>query len=73
MAGPRQDKVISARAERAGISFEEAEADAVAKVALRRMVSAEEIAGMCLYLASPLGSAISGQSISVCGGLEMLG
>lgn len=70
--GPRIDRVIAARAERAGQTFEAAREETLAKVAMRRMVTADQIAGACLYLASPLGSAISGQAISVCAGLEML-
>ncbi len=70
--GPRIDRVISARAEELGISFEEMKAQNLAKVSLRRMVSPEDIAAMCLFLCAPGGSNISGQAISVCGNVEVL-
>lgn len=70
--GPRIDRVISARAEQLGLSFEEMREQYLAKVSLRRMVTAEDIAAMCLFLASPGGSNISGQALSVCGNVETL-
>ena len=70
--GPRIDRVIQARADELGISFEEMKQQNLAKVSLRRMVSAEDIAAMCLFLCAPGGSNISGQAISVCGNVEAL-
>ncbi len=70
--GPRIDRVIAARAEVAGISFEEAERNMLALVSLRRKVSAQDIANMALFLCSPLGRNISGQALSVCGGVETI-
>ncbi|EPX85693.1 SDR family oxidoreductase [Salipiger mucosus] len=70
--GPRIDKVISARAEQLGISFEEMREQYLAKVSLRRMVTPEDIAAMCLFLASPGGGNVSGQALSVCGNVETL-
>lgn len=70
--GPRIDRVISARAEELGISFEEMKEQNLAKVSLRRMVSPEDIAAACLFLCAPGGSNISGQAISVCGNVEAL-
>ncbi len=60
------------RAEVAGISFEEAERNTLAVVSLRRKVSAQDIANMALFLCSPLGRNISGQALSVCGGVETM-
>ena len=70
--GPRIDRVIAARAEVAGISFEQAERNMVGHVSLRRKVSAQDIANMALFLCSPLGRNISGQSLSVCGNVESI-
>jgi len=70
--GPRIDKVIQARADQVGVSFEEMREQYLAKVSLRRMVTAEDIAAMCLFLASPGGSNVSGQALSVCGNVETL-
>ncbi|MCI4666148.1 MAG: SDR family oxidoreductase [Neomegalonema sp.] len=72
VAGERIKRVISARAEATGQSDTEVEAGLVARTSMRRMVSEDEIAGACLFLASPIGSAISGQAIAVDAGLEVL-
>jgi NAD(P)-dependent dehydrogenase (short-subunit alcohol dehydrogenase family) len=65
--GTRVDRVIEARAQQFGIDFEEAKARFVAPISLRHMISAQEIADMALFLASPSGRSISGQALSVCG------
>ncbi len=68
--GPRIERVISDRAAALGVSYEEMERQYVDKVSLRRMVSAQDIANMALFLCSPAGRNISGQPISVCGNVE---
>ena len=70
--GPRIDRVIAARAEVDGISFEEAEQNMLGHVSLRRKVSAQDIANMALFLCSPSGRNISGQALSVCGNVETI-
>lgn len=70
--GERMDNVIRARAEAAGITFEEMERDLLSKISLRRMVHAEDVASTVLFLCSPGGANISGQAISVCGNVETL-
>jgi NAD(P)-dependent dehydrogenase (short-subunit alcohol dehydrogenase family) len=65
--GERVNRVIGARASARGIDFEEALKQFVAPISLRRMVSAQDIANMALFLASPAGASISGQALSVCG------
>jgi enoyl-[acyl-carrier-protein] reductase (NADH) len=57
--------VISAKADSLGVPYEEMEKRYVAQASLRRMVTAEDIAGMALFLASPAGSNISGQALAV--------
>jgi len=68
--GPRIEGVIRDRAEVEGISYEAMERQYLSNISLRRMVEPEDIAAMALFLASPGGSNISGQAISVCGNVE---
>lgn len=42
-----------------------------AKIPLRRGASVDEVAKVCLFLASDLSSYVTGQVISVCGGMHM--
>ncbi|MFI4985917.1 MAG: SDR family oxidoreductase [Alphaproteobacteria bacterium] len=70
VAGPRIERVIAARAKLTGASIEEARAESLSKVSLRRMVSPQDVANMALFLASPAGRNISGQALSVCGNVE---
>lgn len=70
--GPRIDRVIAARAEQLGLSHADMEKQYLEKVSLRRMVTAEEVAAMVLFLVSPLGRGVSGQSLGVCGNVETL-
>ena len=70
--GPRIDRVIDARAQQLGISHAEMEHRYLERVSLRRMVTAEDVAATVLFLASPAGGNISGQSIGVCGNVETL-
>jgi NAD(P)-dependent dehydrogenase (short-subunit alcohol dehydrogenase family) len=70
--GPRIERVIAARAEQLGLSYEQMEQDYLAKISLRRMTTPEEVAATALFLCSPGGSGISGQAISVCGNVEVL-
>jgi NAD(P)-dependent dehydrogenase (short-subunit alcohol dehydrogenase family) len=68
--GPRIDRVIEARAKTLGVSFEESHASYVGQSSLKRMVKAQDIANMALFLCSPAGRNISGQPLSVCAGVE---
>jgi len=70
--GPRMERVIAARAERLGLSYEAMEARYLETISLRRMTDPEEIAATALFLCSPGGWGISGQAISVCGNVEVL-
>jgi NAD(P)-dependent dehydrogenase (short-subunit alcohol dehydrogenase family) len=42
------------------------------QVSLRRMVTPADVAAMVLFLCSPAGRNISGQSLGVCGNVESL-
>ena len=64
--------MIRARAAAAGISDNAATERSLAAVALGCFVSQQDIANMALYLASPFGRTISGQALSIDGGMESL-
>lgn len=70
--GERVDRVISARAKARGISDDAFREQFVSTISLRRMVSAQDIANMALFLATPAGQNISGQAVSVCGDHGMM-
>ncbi|MBK1699125.1 SDR family oxidoreductase [Rhodovibrio salinarum] len=70
--GPRIDRVIADRAQTVGVSFEEMKQQYRDKASLRRMVSAQDVADMALFLCSRHGRNISGQPISVCANVETL-
>jgi NAD(P)-dependent dehydrogenase (short-subunit alcohol dehydrogenase family) len=72
VAGPRIERVIGDRAKAVGVTYAEMEKQYLEKASLRRMVSAEDVAQMALFLCSVAGRNISGQSISVCGNVETL-
>ena len=68
----RLNSTTAARAAALGIGFDEMESRLLQKTSLRSKVSEQEVAEMALYLASPAGRSISGQSISVCANVEYL-
>ena len=70
--GERMDRVIAERAGIAGVSIEEMRASYLNKISMRRMVDAEDVANLALFLTSDLARNISGQAISVDGNLEYL-
>ncbi len=70
--GPRIESVIRARAGQLGISYDEMEKEYLAKVSLRRMVTPHDVAAMVLFLLSPMGDNLSGQSLGVDGNVETL-
>lgn len=72
VAGERQDRVLQARAELEGLDFEELKRQRLQTVSLREMVTADDIARAVVFLCSPAGRMISGQSLSVCGNVETL-
>jgi NAD(P)-dependent dehydrogenase (short-subunit alcohol dehydrogenase family) len=73
VAGDRQERVIAAKAAAYGIDHEDMRQRLLSKVSLRAMVTAQDIANQIIFICSPAGAAISGQSLSVCGNVEHLG
>jgi len=72
VAGDRQHRVLAAKAEARGLTFEEVERSAFAGTSIKQYVSAEQLADYVVYLASPRAATISGQALSVCGDTNML-
>ena len=72
VAGERQERILTAKAQANGISLDEQRQRAVARVSMRTMVQAEDIAQAALYLAGPAGRYVSGERLSVGGNLESL-
>ena len=70
--GERVERVIEAKAKGLGISNDEMRRRLLESVSLRTMVSAQDVANTALFLASEAGRHISGQSISVCGGVRYM-
>ena len=70
--GERMQGVIAARAATAGVGIDEMREQYLSKISLRRMVSAEDVAALALFLCSPAAHNLTGQAISVDGNLEYL-
>ena len=71
--GDRIDRVIEAKSNSLGMTFEAYRERLLSHVSLRRMVSAQDIANTILFLCSEAGQNISGQALPVCGNIETLG
>jgi NAD(P)-dependent dehydrogenase (short-subunit alcohol dehydrogenase family) len=70
--GPRMEGVIRARAAQVGVDYAQMEKEYLDRISLRRMTGPEDVAAMALFLLSPAGSNISGQSLGVDGNVESL-
>ena len=70
--GERIERVIAAKAQALGISFDEVKSKLLEGVSMHTTVSAQDIANMALYLATEPGRHISGQALAVCGGARYL-
>src|ERR1035437_3370286 len=68
--GERIDRVIEAKAQAFGVSFEQQKQTLLDTTSLRTFVSAQDIANMALFLATDAGKHISGQALSVCGDMQ---
>lgn len=53
-----------------GVLAEETKKDILSKIPMKRMGQADEVANAALFLASHLSSYVSGQVLSVCGGMN---
>jgi NAD(P)-dependent dehydrogenase (short-subunit alcohol dehydrogenase family) len=72
VAGERQKRVLTAKAEARGVSFEDMEKAALSYTSLKEYVTPEQLADLVTFAASPRGRTISGQALSVCGDTNML-
>jgi NAD(P)-dependent dehydrogenase (short-subunit alcohol dehydrogenase family) len=70
--GPRMEGVIRARAGQVGVSYDAMEQEYLNRISLRRMTGPEDVAATVLFLLSPAGANISGQSLGVDGNVESL-
>ena len=71
VAGPRIEQVLARQAAARGITVAEARAEADRLSPLRRMVTAEEVAAACVFLASGDSAAITGEDLNVTAGVVM--
>jgi NAD(P)-dependent dehydrogenase (short-subunit alcohol dehydrogenase family) len=70
--GERVERIVAAKAAQLGVPPEEILARMVEGVSLKTTVTAQDVANTALFLASEAGRHISGQAISVCGGVRYL-
>ena len=70
VAGDRIRRVIEAKAQARGVSFQEQEAEMLKAASLRCYVTQQDITNMALYLCSPFGATISGQALAVDGDMQ---
>jgi NAD(P)-dependent dehydrogenase (short-subunit alcohol dehydrogenase family) len=68
--GERINRVIAAEAAQRGVTFEEVETGYLQGQSIKRFVEPEEIADLCVFLASPASKMISGQAIGLDGHTE---
>jgi NAD(P)-dependent dehydrogenase (short-subunit alcohol dehydrogenase family) len=73
VSGERQKRVLTAKAQAKGISYEAMEKLALSFTSLKEYVTPQQLANYAVFVASPLGRTISGQALSVCGDTNMLG
>ena len=64
------DRVLAMEAAARGVTEDAVRAGFTEGAALRRFVTADEVAAMALFLASPGAAAISGQALAVDGHTE---
>jgi acetoin reductase-like protein len=68
---PMTNKIHEARAIALGITPEESLNRMIARIPLGRLESTDDVAGAVSFLCSPDAAYITGQSLNVCGGMEM--
>ncbi len=67
VAGDRLERVLRGRADDSGRSLEDVTADALSIQSIKRFVDPEDIAALCIFLASDVAKSISGQTIPIDG------
>ena len=72
VCGDRQKRVLTAKAQARGVSYEQMEEIALSFTSLKEYVTPQQLADLVVFVASPLGRTISGQALSVCGDTNML-
>lgn len=70
VSGDRMDRVAAAEAEIRGMPVDAVTAEYVAGQSIKRFVEPDEIAQLCLFLASSAASMITGQAIAIDGHSE---
>jgi acetoin reductase-like protein len=68
---PMTNLIHAARASALGITAQESLSRIVARIPLGRIETPEDVAGTVSFLCSPDAAYITGQSLNVCGGMEM--
>jgi NAD(P)-dependent dehydrogenase (short-subunit alcohol dehydrogenase family) len=68
---PMTTGIHEIRATALGITPEESLARMVAKIPLGRVEKPDDVAGVVSFLCSPDAAYMTGQSLNVCGGMEM--
>jgi len=69
--GPRMDAVFAAAAERSGRTVADVRDEHTRPAALGRLVRADEVTDLCLFLAGDTASAITGEDLNVSAGSVM--
>jgi NAD(P)-dependent dehydrogenase (short-subunit alcohol dehydrogenase family) len=73
VAGDRIRRVLEAKAQQRGVSYDEQERFMFQFTSIKEYVTPQQLADMVVFTASPRARTISGQAISVCGDTNMLG
>jgi len=67
VAGDRIQRVLQGRADASGRSLEDVTADALSNQSIKHFVDPDDIAALCIFLASDAAKSISGQTIPIDG------
>lgn len=73
MDSPRMTGLLTATAERDGVSVEDLRKEALGYISMRTMIQPEEIGQTAAFLASDAARHITGQMLGVCGNVEWEG
>lgn len=70
VAGPRLDRVVAEQAAAHGMRQEDYLPMMLHNISMHTAVTAQDVASMAVFLASPAAQFVSGQSIGICGNFE---